>query len=146
MRVNHVLLLASMSKRGWSQSASCRLCQNRVEDVDHVLFDCPALEDCRSPGGARTEARSSGQSDPCSWKRRSWLGSFCEGQTSNAARCARAARPVRLLRSSPWPGDLPAQDEQLSPKWPRALAAQHSGHPKRRHRILSECFQQRANE
>ena len=50
MRVNHVLLLASMSKRGWSQSASCRLCENRVEDVDHVLFDCPALEDCRSPG------------------------------------------------------------------------------------------------
>ena len=39
MRVNHVLLLASMSKRGWSQSASCRLCENRVEDVDHVLFD-----------------------------------------------------------------------------------------------------------
>ena len=47
MRVNHVLLLASMSKRGWSQSASCRLCEHRV---DHVLFDCPALEDCRSPG------------------------------------------------------------------------------------------------
>ena len=50
MRVNHVLLLASMSKRGWSQSASCRLCENRLEDVAHVLFDCPALEDCRSPG------------------------------------------------------------------------------------------------
>ena len=50
MRVNHALLLASMSKRGWSQSASCRLCEHRVEDVDHVLFDCPALEDCRSPG------------------------------------------------------------------------------------------------
>ena len=48
--LNHVLLLASMSKRGWSQSASCCLCGNRVEDVDHVLFDCPALEDCRSPG------------------------------------------------------------------------------------------------
>ena len=32
MRVNH-LLLAIMSKRGWSQSASCRLCENRVEDV-----------------------------------------------------------------------------------------------------------------
>ena len=50
MRVNHALLLASMSKRGWSQSASCRLCENRVEDVDHVLFDCPALKDCRSSG------------------------------------------------------------------------------------------------
>ena len=50
MRVNHALLLASISKRGWSQSASCRLCENRVKDVDHVLFDCPALEDCRSPG------------------------------------------------------------------------------------------------
>ena len=47
MRANHVLLLANMSKRGWSQSASSRLCENRVEDVDHVLFDCPALEDCR---------------------------------------------------------------------------------------------------
>ena len=126
MRVNHVLLLASMSKKGWSQPGSCRLCENRVEDVDHVLFDCPALEDCRSPGwggGQETEPRSSGQSDPCSWKRRSWWGSFYEGQANNAARCARAARPVRLPRLSPWPGDLLAQDEQLSPKRPRVLAA-----------------------
>ena len=50
LRDNHALLLASMSKRGWSQTASCRLCEHRVEDVDHVLFYCPALEDCRSPG------------------------------------------------------------------------------------------------
>ena len=50
LRVNHTLLLANISTRGWSQIASCRLCEYRVEDVDHVLFDCPALEDCRSPG------------------------------------------------------------------------------------------------
>ena len=41
MRVNHVLLLSL------GESASCRLCEHRV---DHVLFDCPALEDCRSSG------------------------------------------------------------------------------------------------
>ena len=71
MRVNHVLLLASMSKRGGSQSASCRLCKNRVEDVDYVLFDCPALEAAEVPvRGARTEPRFSGLSFPCSWKRR----------------------------------------------------------------------------
>ncbi|KAK3769987.1 hypothetical protein RRG08_061959 [Elysia crispata] len=73
MRVNHVLLLASMSKRGWSQSASCRLCENRVEDVDHVLFNCPAVEDYRSPGwGCKDRSQVLWQSDPCSWKRRSW--------------------------------------------------------------------------
>ena len=72
MHINHVMLLASMSKRGWSQSASCRLCEKRVEDVDHVLFDCPALEDCRSPGwGCQDRTWSSGLSIPCLWKRRS---------------------------------------------------------------------------
>ena len=48
--VNHALLLVCMSKRGWGQTASYCLCEHRVEDVDHVLFNCPALEDCRSPG------------------------------------------------------------------------------------------------
>ena len=50
MRVNHTMLLANLSKRGWSPTASCRLCDYRVEDALHVLFDCPALKDIRSPG------------------------------------------------------------------------------------------------
>ena len=102
MRVNHVLLLASMSKRGWSQSASCRLCENRVEDVDHVLFDCPALEDCRSLGwGCQDRSQ-------VLWAERSVLVEaaklvrvFLRRTSNNVTRCARAVRLVRSAETQP---------------------------------------------
>ena len=125
MRVNHVLLLASMSKRGWSQSAPCRLCGNRVEDVDHVLFDCPALEDCRSPGwGCQNRSQ-------VLWAERSvlveaamllrvFLRKTKEREAKTHEGSPTGAKPTR---SNPWPGDVPAQDEHYLRQWPRFLVA-----------------------
>ena len=72
MRVNHVLLLASMSKEGGvnPRLVVCAKTESRTSTTY-----CSIAQHWRTAevlaGGVRTEARSSGLSDPCSWKRRS---------------------------------------------------------------------------